>query len=85
MTPLKIEYYQGSEQSTDRGVQRVFEKAIEGQKKDDIQMVVFFDEMGLAELSPNNPLKVLHKYLDTTSHTKRSGKLFYFETTISNA
>ena len=68
MKPIKIHYYQGSDQSTDKGINKVFEKAIYEQQKGGYQSVVFIDEIGLAELSPNNPLKVLHKYLDTTSH-----------------
>lgn len=68
--------YQGSLQSTSNGILRVFEKAQrflddnEQAKKSgnknvrDIISVVFFDEMGLAELSRNNPLKVLHSLLE---------------------
>ena len=26
--------------------------------------LIYFDEMGLAEISPNNPLKVIHSELD---------------------
>ena len=26
--------------------------------------MVYFDEMGLAEISPNNPLKVIHSQLE---------------------
>ena len=33
-------------------------------KKNDNLSVILFDEMGLAEISPNNPLKVLHSELD---------------------
>jgi hypothetical protein len=32
--------------------------------------VLIFDEVGLAELAPNNPLKVLHSYLDPSSEDK---------------
>jgi hypothetical protein len=28
------------------------------------KVLIFFDEIGLAEMSPLNPLKVLHAYLD---------------------
>ena len=62
---IRLMYYQGSEQSTDTGIERVF---IDTQKKleenNDFVPLVFFDEIGLAELSPFNPLKVLHKYLE---------------------
>ena len=35
--------------------------------------MVYFDQLGLAELSPNNPLKVLHKELelDINGNTKQ--------------
>ena len=69
MRPLRVEYYQGSDQSTDKGIEKVFQKALFHQNRGRKQSVVFIDEIGLAELSPNNPLKVLHKFLDTTSHS----------------
>jgi len=60
-------YYQGSETSTAEGIEQVFDKAIKAQKKNknnDIINLVFFDEMGLAERSSNNPLKVIHYLLE---------------------
>jgi hypothetical protein len=72
MKPLRFEYYQGSDQSTDKGVENVFTKALFHQRRGVKQSVVFIDEIGLAELSPNNPLKVLHKFLDTTSHVSNT-------------
>ena len=64
-------YYQGSETSTAEGIKQVFEKALatKNEKKDDdddnkIIPLVFFDEMGLAERSSNNPLKVIHFLLE---------------------
>jgi nucleoside-triphosphatase THEP1 len=65
---IKTEYYQGSEQSTDKGIDRIFRKALNGSKQNERLPLVFIDEIGLAELSIHNPLKVLHKYLDSTSH-----------------
>lgn len=65
---IKTEYYQGSEQSTDKGIDRIFRKALSSRRKDGQLPVVFIDEIGLAELSIHNPLKVLHKYLDSTTH-----------------
>ena len=62
-------YYQGSQQSTDVGIERVF-KGAQGNKNDEQVPLVFFDEIGLAELSPQNPLKVLHKYLDYSTDDK---------------
>ena len=59
--------YQGSESSTSRGIEKVFKRATLYQQKnneDDIRAVVLLDEVGLAEISPNNPLKVLHNLLE---------------------
>ena len=62
--------FQGSMASTSQGVKRIFSKARdaikalkEKDKKENISMI-YFDEMGLAEHSPNNPLKVIHAELD---------------------
>ena len=63
-------YYQGSETSTAEGIEQVFEKAIKSQQKNKgkkIITLVFFDEMGLAERSSNNPLKVIHYLLERDS------------------
>ena len=60
-------YYQGSETSTSDGIRKVFEKArrdkLNNKNKDTITLV-FFDEMGLAERSSNNPLKIMHYLLE---------------------
>ena len=65
-----IHSYQGSLSSTSKGVENVFIKARETlkllskeDKKKNISLI-FFDEMGLAEHSPNNPLKVIHSELE---------------------
>ena len=65
-----IHSYQGSLSSTSKGVENVFNKAretlkqlSEDDKKKNISLI-FFDEMGLAEHSPNNPLKVIHSELE---------------------
>lgn len=60
--------YQGSESSTSQGILHVFEKAQkyltkETNKKsesgkEDVLPIVLLDEVGLAEISPANPLKV---------------------------
>jgi len=62
--------YQGSMASTSQGVLNVFRKAKEKlenlspeNRKNNISMI-FFDEMGLAEHSLNNPLKVIHSQLE---------------------
>ena len=57
--------FQGSTTCTSKGILKTFEKARNYSKKsDDMISLVFFDEMGLAEESPENPLKVLHSQLD---------------------
>ncbi|WAR10217.1 R213A-like protein [Mya arenaria] len=59
--------FQGSESSTSEGIIKVFEKAENYQKsnrRDDVFSVVLFDEIGLAEISRFNPLKVLHSLLE---------------------
>ena len=60
--------FQGSKTSTSQGLEFVFDKAkkiVIGEKgKEKIISLVYFDELGLAELSKNNPLKVLHKLLE---------------------
>ena len=63
-------YYQGSETSTAEGIEQVFKKASNAQAKNkdkNFITLVFFDEMGLAERSSNNPLKVMHYLLEKDS------------------
>ena len=64
-------YYQGSETSTAKGIKQVFKKASNAQMKNkdrNFITLVFFDEMGLAERSSNNPLKVIHYLLEKDSN-----------------
>ena len=64
---LYVVSYQGSESSTSEGIDKVFEKArnCKSQDSDDnILPVVLLDEVGLAENSKYNPLKVLHNLLE---------------------
>ncbi|KAH3751737.1 hypothetical protein DPMN_186306 [Dreissena polymorpha] len=59
--------FQGSESSTSDGILKVFEKAEKYQESnnvDDVLSVVILDEIGLAEISRFNPLKVLHNLLE---------------------
>jgi hypothetical protein len=59
--------YQGSESSTSEGILKVFEKArkYKSHNKDGNALpVVLLDEVGLAENSKYNPLKVLHGLLE---------------------
>ena len=61
--------YQGSLGSTSKGVLNIFKKARqflekETEENSKIISMIYFDEMGLAEHSPNNPLKVIHSELE---------------------
>ena len=58
--------YQGSEMSTSAGIIKVFDKAKSYKKseKNEVLPVVILDEVGLAENSHFNPLKVLHSLLE---------------------
>ena len=59
--------YQGSQNCTSDSIIKVFQRADKYlHAKDDANRlpVVVFDEIGLAELSPHNPLKVLHGKLE---------------------
>ena len=59
--------FQGSESSTSDGIIKVFEKATRYQETnnaEEVLSVVILDEIGLAEISRFNPLKVLHSLLE---------------------
>ncbi|KAL3859944.1 hypothetical protein ACJMK2_010123 [Sinanodonta woodiana] len=59
--------FQGSDSSTSDGIIKVFEKAQRYQDNNDpkeVLSVVILDEIGLAERSKFNPLKVLHSLLE---------------------
>ncbi|CAF4547985.1 unnamed protein product, partial [Rotaria magnacalcarata] len=60
--------YQGSKNCTSESVLKLFERAdryLGAEGNTDILPVIVFDEIGLADLSPHNPLKVLHSKLET--------------------
>ena len=67
---LILNAYQGSTASSSEGVKKVFVKArniLKGLGPKDLEKnisMIFFDEMGLAEHSPKNPLKVIHSELE---------------------
>ena len=77
---LYVTSYQGSLTSTSKGIKEAFNRAENTLKKwkekksnkkdekemdgNDIISLVFIDEIGLCEISPFNPLKVLHSYLE---------------------
>ncbi|CAG8493234.1 1592_t:CDS:10 [Gigaspora margarita] len=57
--------HQGSSSSTSDGIIKVFNKAYKYQNgSKEVITVVLLDEIGLAEKSPHNPLKVLHSKLE---------------------
>ena len=72
---ILLNSYQGSMGSTSQGVKKVFNKArkamkkLKGEEKKKNISMIFFDEMGLAEHSPNNPLKVIHSELEYDLNT----------------
>ena len=64
---LYVVSYQGSESSTSEGIIKVFDKARKYKSHDkdgNVLPVVLLDEVGLAENSKYNPLKVLHSLLE---------------------
>ncbi|KAK3090153.1 hypothetical protein FSP39_009519 [Pinctada imbricata] len=64
--------FQGSESSTSDGIIKVFDKAKKYQEhnsEEDVMSVVILDEIGLAEISRFNPLKVLHSLLEPENKT----------------
>ncbi|KAL4476134.1 hypothetical protein ABPG74_009867 [Tetrahymena malaccensis] len=68
---LMPQYYQGHIQSTSERIMEVFEQASKKQQGFNSKEVgnqnlslVYIDEIGLAEISPHNPLKVLHATLE---------------------
>ena len=65
---LYVNSYQGSLTSSSSEIKTIFSRAkkvIEKQENKDKNIsVILFDEMGLAEISPYNPLKVIHSELD---------------------
>ena len=60
--------YQGSTESTSEGIEQIFDRAKEYHDRNpDVIPVVLLDEVGLAEVSPHNPLKVLHALIEPDS------------------
>ena len=71
--------YQGSLSSSSEEIVKVFESAYkknsevmkkEKHDQEKVKIVVFFDELGLAEISKNHPLKVLHSLLEPDMNEK---------------
>jgi len=71
-------YFQGSDSTTPENVEGIFKIAEdrlndlrERDKKDDLPIsMILFDELGLAEISKYNPLKVLHSHLELDGNQK---------------
>ena len=64
---MYVSTFQGALNSTSEGIKEVFDKAREILKvKENKEKIstFYFDEMGLAEHSPHNPLKVIHSELE---------------------
>ncbi|OMJ88238.1 hypothetical protein SteCoe_9902 [Stentor coeruleus] len=60
---LYMVFFQGSDTCTSEGIIKVFDKASKKFSEKQLSVVVF-DEIGLAEVSKHNPLKVLHSLLE---------------------
>jgi hypothetical protein len=60
--PVDVRFFAGTELTTPQEIKQVFEKAKQVSKQ--VTGLVFIDELGLAEISEKNPLKVLHPYLE---------------------
>eukprot|EP00833_Pecoramyces_ruminatium_P011448 jgi/Orpsp1_1/1185480/evm.model.c7180000093977.1 len=67
--------YQGSLTSDSKGILKVFKKARNSLNNEEFSKnnvsVIYFDEMGLAEISKNNPLKVIHSQLEYDENEKK--------------
>ena len=90
---LFVTSYQGSLTSTSKGIREAFnraqftlkkwreKKSNQGKKKEmdgnDIISLVFIDEIGLCEISPFNPLKVLHFFLELDYKEKNDEKIAF--------
>jgi hypothetical protein len=63
--------FQGSQNCTSESIIKVLERAANYTRvksQSELLSVIVFDEIGLAELSPHNPLKVLHAELEVENN-----------------
>lgn len=63
--------FQGSQNCTSESIIKVFQRAENYSRvksRSELLPVIVFDEIGLAELSPHNPLKVLHAELEVENN-----------------
>ena len=68
---LYVTSYQGSLTSKSSDIKSVFQRAkkiAQESNKEEILSIILFYEMGLSEISPNNPLKVIHSELDDNNN-----------------
>eukprot|EP01091_Cochliopodium_minus_P008744 TRINITY_DN2031_c0_g1_i6.p1 TRINITY_DN2031_c0_g1~~TRINITY_DN2031_c0_g1_i6.p1 ORF type:complete len:3279 (+),score=1032.07 TRINITY_DN2031_c0_g1_i6:1369-11205(+) len=77
---LNVFAYQGSHLSDSAGVEKVFKRANDFlkhsvQNKTNNIVVIQFDEIGLAEISKHNPLKVLHSLLDPSAEIRKEERV----------
>ena len=72
-------FYQCSITSTSESVEQVFNRARKKLEnlKYEINSLVFMDEMGIADESKNNPLKVLHSELDKNLKYENNKKISF--------
>jgi len=70
----EFEYIFGSTSTTSKSVQQKMDftqsKYLDLPEDNSTVSCLIFDEIGLAENSPDNPLKALHSYLDPASEDK---------------
>jgi E3 ubiquitin-protein ligase RNF213 len=68
---INMTYFQGSESSTSEGIEEVFSKVNMTMSTNYNNLsCIYFDEIGLAEKSLHNPLKVLHSKLEVHAEEK---------------
>ena len=72
-------FYQCSLASTSEGIQKVFDRARQKLKNSNYQKncLVYLDEMGIADESENNPLKVIHPELDYNEELENKEKISF--------
>ena len=75
LPPLIYKTYQCSGLSTSESIERAFTlaKALSQRNKEGHKVALILDEIGLAEASKSNPLKVLHRLLEDKSNVPMIG------------
>ena len=72
VAPIYIVYFQGSKTTTSKEIEKAFDNAYNYKKNNPKTItIIFFDEMGLAEISDNNPLKILHSKLEYENENEK--------------